>query len=163
MRAGEACPIRTREWLPPGFSPLPCSWHHASEDGLLTLWPDEYRTWAAGRGLLEPDRAVAAVIRAPARSAPRDDARRASTRPFEIVNPADGATYLIDPTLRMDFQTLPLRTTGATGDVEWTVSGRRLGRSSAHDSLTWPLERGTHLVRARDAHGRVAEARITVN
>ena len=35
--------------------------------------------------------------------------------------------------------------------MEWTVSGRRLGRSSAHDSLTWPLERGTHLVRARDA------------
>jgi penicillin-binding protein 1C len=59
MRAGAACPIRSPEWLPPGFSPLPCSWHHATEDGLLTIWPDEYRTWAAGRGLLERDEVVA--------------------------------------------------------------------------------------------------------
>src|SRR6185503_11888472 len=65
MRAGEACPIRTREWVPPGFSPLPCSWHHATEDGLLTIWPDEYRTWAAGRGLLERDHVLAIANRTP--------------------------------------------------------------------------------------------------
>jgi membrane carboxypeptidase/penicillin-binding protein PbpC len=62
----------------------------------------------------------------------------------------------------MDFQTLPLRTVGATGAVEWTVNGRRLGTSSGGDSLTWPLERGKLLVRARDARGHVAESAILV-
>ena len=162
MRAGEACPIRTTEWLPPGFSPLPCSWHHVSEDGLLTLWPDEYRTWAAGRGLLESDRVLAAADRASGPSA-RGDVQKSSVRRLEITTPADGATYLIDPTLRMEFQTLPLRAVGAAEQVEWSINGRRVASAPADGSVTWPLERGTHLVRARDAHGRVAEARITVN
>ena len=74
----------------------------------------------------------------------------------------DGATYLIDPTLRIEFQTLPLRAVGATEQVEWSVNGRRLGRSSAQGSLMWPLERGQHLIRVRDARGQVAEAEILV-
>jgi penicillin-binding protein 1C len=162
MRAGEACPIRTREWLPPGFSPLPCSWHHATEDGLLTIWPDEYRTWAAGRGLLGRDHVLAAADRAPAWSQARGDTPKPAARRLEITSPPAGATYLIDPTLRIEFQTLPLRAVGAIDQVEWTVNGRRLGRSSAQESLMWPLERGQHLVRARDARGQVAEAEILV-
>jgi membrane carboxypeptidase/penicillin-binding protein PbpC len=161
MRAGDACPIRTHEWLPPGFSPLPCSWHHESEDGLLTLWPDEYRTWAASRGLLESDRVFAAMDRTPRRSA-RGDVQKSSVRRLEITTPADGATYLIDPTLRMDFQTLSLRAVGAAGQVEWSINGRRVGRALADGNVTWPLERGKHLVRVLDAHGRVAEASMVV-
>jgi penicillin-binding protein 1C len=159
MRAGEACPIRTREWLPPGFSPLPCSWHHASEDGLLTSWPDEYRTWAAGRGLLERDDVVAVATRTSVR--PVAGNGPAATRRFEITMPPDGATYLIDPTLRKEFQTIPLRAVGDNGSLEWTVDGRRLGRGSSQ-TISWPLERGTHLFRARDVRGRVAESAILV-
>jgi penicillin-binding protein 1C len=161
MRAGDACPMRTREWLPPDFSPLPCSWHHDSEDGLLTLWPDEYRVWAAGRGLSEPDNHIAAANRL-SRLSERTDVRRASARRLEISNPPDGATYLIDPTLRMEFQTLPLRVLGAVGAVEWTINGRQLGRARGNHSLTWPLARGKHVVRARDARGQLAEASILV-
>ena len=159
MRAGEACPIRTREWLPPGFSPLPCSWHHATEDGLLTMWPDEYRTWAAGRGLLERDDVVAVANRAPVRAVALNG--QAAARRFEITMPPDGATYLIDPTLRKEFQTIPLRAVGDTGPLEWTVDGHRLGLGSSQP-IAWPLERGPHVVRARDARGRVAESAILV-
>src|SRR5688572_14619148 len=160
MRAGDACPIRRTEWLPPGFSPLPCSWHHASEDGLLTMWPDEYRTWAAGRGLLEPDHGTSAAADSSPRAA-RRDAAAASMRALEVVSPPDGATYLIDPTLRSEFQALPLRARGTTGQLEWTINGRRL-RQAPGQSVSWPLERGTHVFRARDARGRVAEASILV-
>lgn len=159
MRAGEACPIRRREWLPQNFSPLPCSWHHATEDGLMTIWPDEYRTWAADRGLLERD-ILSVANRAPVPSGAR--AQRTTTRRFEITTPPDGATYLIDPTLRKEFQTLPLRAVGAAGQVEWTINGHRLGKASAHEGLSWPLERGKYLVQARDARGQSAEAEILV-
>jgi penicillin-binding protein 1C len=162
MRAGEACPIRRQEWLPATFPGSPCSWHHHSEDGLLTLWPDEYRTWAAGKGLREPDDAVAAVDTLARRSTHRQDARAGSSRSFGISSPPDGATYLIDPTLRADFQMLPLRTLGAEGAVEWTVNGRAVGKSGAENSLTWALTRGKHLVRARDARGKIAEVTILV-
>jgi penicillin-binding protein 1C len=159
MRAGEACPIRTREWLPPGFSPLPCSWHHATEDGLLTVWPDEYRTWADGRGLLERDDVVAVANRTSVRPVAANGL--APARHFEITMPPDGATYLIDPTLRKEFQTIPLRAVGDSGSLEWTVDGRRLSHGSSQ-TISWPLERGTHLFRARDARGRVAESTILV-
>jgi penicillin-binding protein 1C len=159
MRAGDACPIRLHEWLPARFSPLPCSWHHASEDGLLTLWPDEYRTWASGRGLLEPDHAVmatnVALLRRPSVGG------GASLRRLEITSPPDGATYLIDPTLRAEFQSLPLRAIGNAGRLEWSVDGRRVGQE-AGDAASWRLERGKHLVRARDLRGHVAEAAILV-
>ena len=49
--------------------------------------------------------------------------------PLEIVNPPAGATYLIDPTLRREFQTLPLRVVAASpGTIEWQVAGRVVGR-----------------------------------
>ena len=159
MRAGEACPIRSREWLPPGFSPLPCSWHHASEDGLLTLWPDDYRTWAAGRGLLERGDVVTVANRAPVSAVVSNG--QAAARRFEITMPPDGATYLIDPTLRKEFQAIPLRTVGDSGRLEWTVNGRRLGQGSSQ-AMSWPLERGSYVFRARDARGRVAESAILV-
>ena len=162
MRAGDACPIRTREWLPPGFSPLPCSWHHASEDGLITVWPDEYRTWAAGRGLLESERILAVADRTVRRSPAHGAVQRVAARRLEITMPADGATYLIDPTLRMEFQTLSLRAVGAAGHVEWSLDGRRVGRVPPDDSVTWPLERGRHIVRAKDVRGQVADAEIVV-
>jgi penicillin-binding protein 1C len=160
MRAGEACPIRRTEWLPMDFSPLPCSWHHASEDGLLTIWPDEYRTWAAGRGLLEPGLAPAAAELSRTTAVSKALGTSAS-RSFEVVSPPDGATYLIDPTLRKEFQTLPLRAVGNTGALEWTVNGRRLGQGSGQQ-VAWPLARGKHVIRARDSRGRVAEASILV-
>ena len=159
MRVGEACPIRTTEWLPPGFSPLPCSWHHATEEGLLTLWPDEYRMWAASRGLREVDQPVKVMNSLLERER---SAGITTARGFEITNPPHGATYLIDPTLRMEFQTLPLRAVGASGHVDWTINGRRWDSNLKNDDLAWPLERGTHQIRARDARGRMATASIVV-
>ena len=41
-----ACPRRTQEWVPSGAEPPPCTWHHASDEGLITVWPEEYREWA---------------------------------------------------------------------------------------------------------------------
>jgi penicillin-binding protein 1C len=158
MRAGAACPIRRREWLPQGFSPLPCSWHHASDEGLLTLWPDEYRTWASAKGLLDDQHASIGRDRVQFTSARKVDTAKPR---FAIASPPDGATYLIDPTLRTDFQILPLKTTGASGPIEWSVNGHRIGPLADGDA-DWPLQRGKHVVRARDRRGRIAEAAILV-
>jgi membrane carboxypeptidase/penicillin-binding protein PbpC len=82
---------------------------------------------------------------------------------FSIVSPPDGATYLIDPTLRREFQTLPLQAVSARGGpIEWHVDGTLAGRSAAHDPVRWPLTPGRHVISARDGRGRTAEARIVV-
>ncbi len=158
MRAGAACQSRRAEWLPAGASPLPCSWHHVSDRGLLTLWPDEYRHWAAARGLLDDERAVpdghVRVVRTE-RVTTRD-------RGLQIVNPPDGAVYLIDPTLRRDFQAVSLRATGTTGMVDWHVNGRLVGSSTAERHISWTLRAGDHRVVVRDRHGRSAAVTIHV-
>jgi penicillin-binding protein 1C len=161
MRAGEACPLRTREWLPATSSPLPCEWHHHSEDGLLTLWPEPYRAWAAAKGLLaeQETRASRQGQRRLTTAASRMDER--VTTAFGILSPADGATYLMDPTLRADFQRLPLRATAGRGPVEWRIDNRVVANAEA-SGAEWPLARGVHRVTARDASGQTAEARITI-
>lgn len=83
--------------------------------------------------------------------------------PLRIVDPPPDAIFLYDPTLRREFQTLPLRVTGARGgDIEWLVDGRVVGRSSSDAPLHWPLVLGRHVITARDAHARTAETAILV-
>jgi membrane carboxypeptidase/penicillin-binding protein PbpC len=80
-----------------------------------------------------------------------------------IVSPPADATYLIDPTLRREFQTLPLRVVASmSGPIEWTVSGRAVGTANADAALDWPLSTGHHRIVARDRQGRTAETMVTV-
>jgi penicillin-binding protein 1C len=159
MRSGAACPSRRREWLPINTSPLPCSWHHASDQGLLTLWPAEYRHWASARGLLEDERGPSPPLK---HEKPVAAVATRRQSPFAIASPADGAVYLIDPTLRANFQSLSFRATGASGVVKWRVNGKTVGSGSAHRQLSWPLQRGEHEISALDARGRTASATIRV-
>jgi penicillin-binding protein 1C len=78
MRAGESCPARVGEWLPAGTAGLPCSWHHASEDGVILVWPAEYRQWAqAHRPASIGDRPTS-IVQRPASNVRRPDALRRS-------------------------------------------------------------------------------------
>jgi membrane carboxypeptidase/penicillin-binding protein PbpC len=79
-----------------------------------------------------------------------------------VVNPPDGATYLIDPTLRREFQTLPLRAAAGRAVIEWRIDGRPVGRVAGDRSLAWPLAAGHHVASARDDNGRQAEVAFVV-
>jgi penicillin-binding protein 1C len=158
MAANAWCPSRQREHLPHADEP-PCSWHHQSEDGVITIWPPKYREWARANHRLDASRPP---IVASARS-PRPPAAAVARGPVEIVNPPTGATYFIDPTLRREFQTLGLRVvTSAPGTIEWKINDRALGSSSSEAALDWPLSPGTHRISARDQRGNVAEASVVV-
>lgn len=149
------CPARRREWVPRDDPAVPCAWHHLTDDGLLVVWPAEYREWAQRSGLL---------ARASIGDPPSEARRHApAAAHFDIVNPPDGAVYSIDPTLRRDFQTLPLRVVSdRPGRVEWTVNGQRLGASDTDRAFLWPLTPGTHRLTARDRAGRQAETTVVV-
>ena len=132
LRPSPWCESTRREWLSIDERPRFCSWHH---DGMID-WPAEYRAWAP---------------RSETQAAPVRTAHRAS---LQIANPPDGATYLIDPTLRREFQTLRLRAV-STSRVAWYVNDRRVGAE-------WPLTPGTHIVTAVDGEGRRESVRIFV-
>ncbi len=160
------CPLRRHDTVAAESVDVACRWHHQSEDGLLTVWPAEYRQWARARGLDEVSQARGrgGVVRA-SLSAGRTEPVRppAPGSPLTIVSPPDGATYLIDPTLRREFQTLPLRAASTTGGpIQWRVSGQLLGLAAAEAGLEWPLTPGTHRIEARDARGRTREATVIV-
>jgi penicillin-binding protein 1C len=179
LRANEWCPMQATEWVAAEADALPCSWHHRADEGLLTIWPDRYRTWARAEGLLhdgskdrlndQPNHRPS-LKRASNISSPISDisstaaGRTARAREaLEIVNPAAEATYMIDPTLRAEFQTLPLRASGVQGgDVYWAIDGVETGRSSSDAPFHWPLALGPHKITARDARGRTAEVSILV-
>jgi penicillin-binding protein 1C len=133
LRPSLSCPTVEEEWVASDTPVAFCSWHHA---GGAVDWPDEYRQWA----------------RVSARPAPPRTAREARAATLRIANPPDGATYLIDPTLRMPYQTLRLQ---ANADVAWRIDDRRVDSE-------WPLAPGRHVVTAIDDAGRRASAKIFV-
>lgn len=132
-RPSPYCPAIAKEWMPVDQAPRFCDWHH---DGAID-WPAEYRVWARKN----------APAPQPQRTAHRDT--------FRIANPPNGATYLIDPTLRMQYQTVRLRA-DATSRVEWRVNDRRIVGNE------WPLVPGRHTISARDAQGRRDSVQILV-
>ena len=82
---------------------------------------------------------------------------------MHVLNPPDGAVYLIDPTLRREFQTLRLRASiEAGGRIEWRVDGSLVGTSQPGGTLDWPLAAGAHVVSARDGRGGRGEAAFVV-
>jgi penicillin-binding protein 1C len=170
MPANPWCPSKRREHVPAGEAAAPCSWHHESDDGLITVWPAEYREWARKAGLLrkQPTVTNAVVVTAVhvgdvghVGHVGQDD--RGTPAALSIASPPSGATYLIDPTLRREFQTLPLRAvTARAGPLDWRVDGRPFGTSAAGIPLDWPLTPGAHVITVRDARGGEAEARVVV-
>ncbi len=159
--ATDACPTHIEEWLPVSASIASCAWHHASDAGIVTVWPDEYRAWAQSAGLLAVDNEAHDAI-AVKHAGSASSAARAEASAITIVNPLPGATYMVDPTLRREFQTLPLRVRGVTGEVEWFVDGAKIGATNADHAIDWPLAIGIHRVMVRDTNGRTADAAITV-
>jgi penicillin-binding protein 1C len=157
MAANAWCPTRQHEWIGSEAAHLPCSWHHLSDEGLLTVWPPEYREWARTQeGRHDPQVERARSMRAGTLGTEQRGV-------FRISSPPDGATYLIDPTLRRDFQALPLRVvTGRAGQIQWSVDGRDLGPVSSERAMTWPLRPGRHVFEARDHSGQSARAIVTV-
>jgi penicillin-binding protein 1C len=164
-RATDACLSVETEWLPADRRPASCAWHRREGDRTAVVWPARYRAWARERGMAreEPVRPVPAVMAtAPRRNTP--PAREHADDRLRILNPPPGASYLRDPTLRAEFQTLPLRAAvpAAGGRVTWSVNGKVVGESAADRSLDWPLAIGEHLIRVRDERGHADEAQILV-
>jgi len=158
MAANAWCPTRRREWTPVDASPRSCSWHHLTDEGLLTVWPPEYRQWAMDSG---EDRPAARSTETTAARRVRRDIEGASS--LRIFSPPDGATYLIDPTLRREFQSLSLRAVmPAAGRVEWMVDQQSLGTTPSDRSVAWSLVPGRHTFVVRDVDGRSAESTIVV-
>jgi penicillin-binding protein 1C len=157
MPANPWCPARRRERLPAGADAPPCSWHHQSDEGLLTIWPAEYQAWARKNGLLADRAAAVSTVVAPADGASRPP------RALAIANPPSGATYLIDPTLRRQFQTLALRAlSDRPGTLEWRVDGKIVGTSGSGSAIEWPLVPGAHEITVRDHEGRTAATTVVV-
>jgi penicillin-binding protein 1C len=164
MKANAWCPTRRTEWLGAEHAAYACDWHQRVDGDVMVAWPPDLRQWAEARPQA-PDLGSQVSGLGPRTSSSR---RASGLGPqhgpvFSITNPADGATYLIDPTLRREFQSLPLRVTAAdTGAVEWFVNGVAAGTAPSDGVLTWPLIVGRHRITARDASGRTVQATIEV-
>jgi penicillin-binding protein 1C len=150
------CPRLETEWIPTDRPAAPCRWHRRQTDRVVVDWPPAYRAWARQQGLLvstAPDVLVARVASV-TNAAP--SVGRGRGERLRIVNPPSGATYLFDPTLRAEFQTLPLRAVAEAGaaTLSWEVDGEAVGTSSADRALDWPLARGEHTVAVSDGRTR---------
>jgi penicillin-binding protein 1C len=166
MRANPSCPLRVQEWLPAGETALPCSWHHQAPEGVVTIYPAAYRAWAAEATKSLHSEATKVTENAKQRApwSPSPLSRKISPpSALQISNPPSGALYSLDPTLRREFQALPLR---AVSDrpttITWSVDGRPIGSVSSESSMPWPLSVGEHEIEARDAEGHRTRTKVLI-
>lgn len=160
MLANAWCPSRLKEWVRVEDEALPCSWHHQTDEGLLATYPPEYRAWASTDPATQlPTPRLAARASGsprPSQVGPRETGPR-------IVNPPPGAIYSIDPTLRREFQALPLRVvTAQPTSVTWKINGKSVGTTASEKSLSWPLAVGRHEIEVEDEAGRRARTSFVV-
>jgi penicillin-binding protein 1C len=164
LSATPACPAQIEEWTADESGDAPCSWHRSTARGVMVDWPSEYHAWAAGERLI--DAVVAAPSAARARSVSNVTPAVAAASALRVVNPPDGAVYLIDPTLRREFQTIALRAAPVAVDarsrIEWRVDGETVGTTGPGASVDWPLAPGRHVISAHDGHGHRADAVVVV-
>jgi penicillin-binding protein 1C len=165
--ATPACPRQLEEWIPDDSAVDACDWHRVTPRGVVVRWPAAYQEWAASQHLLNVTLAMprlASTLRSPSPAVNASAERRStSSVALRVLSPPDGAVYLIDPTLRREFQTIGLR--GATEGVaplEWRVDDAPVGTSAPDASLNWQLTPGHHVISARDPQGRSASASIVV-
>jgi penicillin-binding protein 1C len=170
LLAGDACPTRVTEWIPTDGRASHCTWHHNSDRGLITLWPEAYHEWARSAGLLPPGPAPLTPLAAlPADTAARHETAiaaqarpAASPRRLTITRPLGGAVFLLDPSLRPEFQTVTLSARGGEGPVAWTINGALLATVPADQPVRWPLVRGHHTIVVTDRRGERARTAIVV-
>jgi penicillin-binding protein 1C len=165
MRATAWCPAQADEWIADDRAGTDgdCTWHVRRGDAVAVAWPSEYVAWAQNERVFDRTAPLPAAARA--RAMPPVPLRSATVAAsLRVVNPPDGAVYLIDPTLRREFQTLPLRAVAEAdaSAIEWRIDGQTVGRGAPGVPVDWPLAAGAHVVTARDARGRQAAAAILV-
>lgn len=161
--ANSWCPTRQLEWLPADSEMQTCAWHRLGAAGLVTIWPAEFRQWARSSGLVTVPMPEIEVVDASHSPSARIKQNAGAKPSLRVVNPPAGSVYLLDPTLRRDFQTLALRASAsASGQIEWRVDGLVVGSARSDASVMWKLSTGTHRVTALDNAGRRAEAEFVV-
>jgi len=150
--AAPDCPRQIEEWVADEGDERTCDWHRATTRGVVVQWPREFHDWAAANRLLN------VTVASQAHST-----RERETAPVRVLSPPDGAVYLIDPTLRREFQTVALRGEGEGGtSLEWRVDDVLFGTSAGDAPLNWTLASGAHVISVRDGQGRTAFASIVV-
>jgi penicillin-binding protein 1C len=161
MAAAPWCPAATEEWIAADVPAPACSWHRRTASGIVVDYPAEYHAWAASQRRLFASVAPSAPTPAPGERL--DGLPPPPPTVLRVLNPPDGAVYLIDPTLRREFQTIGLRV--AAGDearIEWRVDGSIVGSATAGKAIDWALAVGRHVVSANDGHGHRAEVAFDV-
>lgn len=165
MAAGASCPTRASEWLVRGQAHDACTWHHSSDRGLVTIWPEVYQDWTRQQGIAVSP-ALASVPPVLAASAASPDAppraTTTATTVLSIVRPVTGAVFMIDPTLRPEFQMLSLSAQGGDGRLFWFVDEEPIATAESDRVVRWPLARGRHEIKVRDTNGQTARTRIEV-
>jgi penicillin-binding protein 1C len=158
MAPSFACPAVGSEWMESEPSKA-CNWHRrivrsradgTSAEGAAVDWPAELSAWAAVHRPARDDLPLATLAHAE------------SKRELTIVHPAEGAVYLIDPTLRTERQTVALRAaiSGPRRNLTWSVNGVPLRRASSNDTVDLPLRPGELTITVQDDAGRKDAVKI---
>ena len=114
----------------------------------FTVLPPEYAAWGAKHGYLPPPSKGPEV----------------PELTVDIIEPASGSRFIIDPGIPRKFQTFALRTriSPTLPEVVWYVDGEEYERVEFPYETRWPLEEGSHTFQVRFPRAKVQSELVSI-
>ena len=142
MRATPDCPAVIGEIFTPGSEPQPCTWHTG---GSLVRYPPQFQSWALERNYAVDVGPSGAV----------DDAG------VNIIRPADGAVFYLDPTIAPGDQAVPVEVIAGGGPIQLYVDDAFIAEGRSPLLVLLPLRQGSARITAV-SEGRSDMRSITI-
>lgn len=131
--ATDACSQVVDEYFEPGSLPsTPCSYHLQTEHGIVTTYPELYKKWVS-KNILSDDISFQTATR-------------------RIISfPQKGDTFYISEAISRQDQVIPIEVMGfeSGAKVDIYLDGKHYREMIFPESVTWPLERGSHILEIR--------------
>lgn len=126
----------------PPAGPAAGAWRHGAAE-LLDGWCRE-------QGWPQPPAASPAMAAQPPGMAgpARDRGEGGEVDRVRIIRPAAGSIYILDPSLPARQQAVALEGDAGGDTLAWSVDGEPLGVTRPGERLFWPLQPGSHRIRA---------------
>jgi penicillin-binding protein 1C len=170
-----ACPHRCHGWFIPGISPIAaCEVHREIlidaqtglrlplDDGSVPVARQVYEFWPSD--LLALFEKAGLPRRRPPPFAPGSgvESIERTGKPPEIVSPAAGRIYAVQPGESSGGVALQARSEADVARIYWFAGKTFLGAAGPRESLAWQPAPGRYHILALDDHGRSSSSTVTL-
>ncbi len=150
LSASENCLSKNEDYVYKEKELKKCNWHRKYGKKVVTIYPENYKSWAKEMGLWQDKEQELFEI--------TED----GSEKFKIISPMNEAVFLYDPTIPKKYQGVYLETLGGEGKIKWSIDRKEFVIVDKGERAFLEFSKGEHIIQAKDEKNQMAVCKITV-